>query len=67
MELEDKIIHDMQYLNLMIFICMSTSQIICSEHPQLGMVMKKTVFAMRAYSHRYSKKMSAFQLISICF
>lgn len=41
MELEDKIIKDMQHLNL---ICVSTSQILCSDYPQLGRGMKEIVF-----------------------
>lgn len=41
MELEDKVIKNMQHLNL---ICVSTSQILCSDYPQLGREMKEIVF-----------------------
>lgn len=64
MDLEDKIIKDMQHLNL---ICVSTSQILCSDYLQLGKRMKEIVFWNENYSHGYLKKMSAFKLIDICF
>lgn len=51
----------------MILISVSTSQIIGFEHPHLAMGMKEIIFAVKAYSHGYLKKMSAFKLINTCF
>lgn len=51
----------------MILISVSASQIIGFEQPHLVTGMKEMIFAMKAYSHGYLKKMSAFKLINTCF